>query len=93
MMSKIVKTNDGFTFNLVTDGQKKWFVLECPECGEMLQMTDAMLDGTEPMYHDDKRHKSSLCCFGPAFKIGASLLSAMQVNMLFEGSPFTKENG
>ena len=98
-MSQIIKTNEGYEFNYVTEPKKdgdakKYFILRCPDCEENLVMTAEMLDGQIPMRHESKKFPDSFCTFGrKAFPIGASLVAAIQANRLMEyGSPFTNLN-
>lgn len=52
-MSKIVDTQVG-RFRQVSDGDKKWFLWECPKCKSWAGMSDEQWDG-----------KVSVVCSGP----------------------------
>ena len=89
-MSQIVETNDGLKFNCVTNGKSKWFILECPVCAEKLQLTPDMLDGNVPITHESRIYPAAYCTFEWPWPLGASLVAAMQKNILFDGTPFSR---
>ena len=88
-MTQIVETNDGLKFHCVTDGNAKWFLLECPDCGEKLPLTEAMLQGTEMLVHESPNLKDHYCSFKEHKTLGQSLVAAMQANILFNATPFS----
>lgn len=91
-MTQTVTTNSGLVFSTATDGTKTWFILTCPICGERLQLTDAMLDGKEPVTHEDANYRGAFCNFGGIKTLGAELVPAMQANLLMSNrSPFDGE--
>ena len=90
-MSKLVTTADGLVFRHVRDGQKFFWMLDCPVCGEHLPLTEAMLQGEEPTFHTSLKHKSSYCEFGYEQRLGADLVAAMQVKLINSEPPTHEE--
>lgn len=79
-MSEIIDTQLG-RFRRVTDGERKWFLFECPTCKEWQQLSDAQMAGVDSMY-----------CHGvfERREYGAALLATVQVAHLM-GQPVYHE--
>lgn len=91
-MSEIVKTIDGLRFNRVTDGINKYWMLECPVCGERLPLTKEMFQGNEAVVHASLKFIDTYCEFREPKPFGASLVAAMQANILFDGKPLKDQD-
>lgn len=89
-MSQLVDTEFG-QFRCVTDGGRKWFLLECPVCGEMLPMNEETLAGRSPITHESRHYPGSFCDFAGTHKLGAALLSTMQARVLTGDKPYHDE--
>lgn len=93
-MSKIVPTKLG-TFRQVVDGSRKYFLFECPKCGEWLPMTEAHLQGEESIDHltrpEEGRTFRATCEFGGKHKLGVELLATMQARVLMGEQPYDED--
>lgn len=88
-MSKVVPTKIG-RFRQVTDGDRKWFLFECPTCGEWLPMKEEHLNGSAPIDHlsrPDGDRVRMTCAFSGKHKLGIELVTTMQVRVLMDESP------
>ena len=89
-MSKLVDTKLG-QFRQVTDGVNKWFLFECPDCGEMLPMSEEILAGTAPIDHATRPPQTRLCTFRGVREFGKVLVSTMQAQIVMGYKPYHDE--
>jgi hypothetical protein len=89
-MSKLIDTDFG-QFRQVTDGTINWFLLQCPDCGEMLPIDDEMFAGEKPINHESKKFPASFCTFSGTKALGPELISKMQTDVLFGRVPYHDE--
>jgi hypothetical protein len=89
-MSKIVDTEIG-RFRQVADGQHKWFLFECPDCGEWLPMNEDVLAGRDRVVHESQKFPASYCSYGDAREFGSALIAAMQAKVLMGYKPYHDE--
>ena len=89
-MSQLVDTQLG-QFRYVTDGHKKWFLFECPDCHEMLPMDEEILAGRALVDHESRTEKARFCTFSGTRQFGIQLIAAMQAQILMGYQPYHDE--
>lgn len=89
-MSMLVDTQLG-QFRYVTDGRRKWFLFECPHCGELLPMNEATLAGDAPITHESRHYPATYCTFAGTQQLGSALVATMQANILMGYKPYHEE--
>lgn len=78
-------------FRCVTDEHGKRFLFECPACGEMLPMSEAILAGERPVTHESLRLPATFCSFQGAKEFGKALISKMQSLIMMGYKPYHDE--
>jgi len=89
-MSMLIDTDLG-QFRAVTDGDHKRFLLECPECGEMLPMTEDILAGKHPVDHESRKLPATFCTFAGVHEFGKALVCKMQSLIVMGYKPWHDE--
>ena len=89
-MSMLVDTELG-QFRYVTDGEKKWFLFQCPHCNEMLPMNEEIIAGRAPVDHESRARPGTFCTFGGTREFGKHLISTMQAQILMGYQPYHDE--
>ena len=89
-MSMLVDTDLG-QFRCVTDENGKRFLLECPDCGEMLPMSEAILAGESPIDHESRRIPAKYCTFSGVREFGKALICKMQSLIVMGYKPYHDE--
>ena len=86
-MSMLVDTELG-QFRCVTDDRKnrRW-LFECPDCHEMLPMSEDHLDRKLPIDHESRKTPGSFCSFQGTRDFGAQLVHRMQALVLMGYKP------
>lgn len=80
-MSRLIDSEIG-QFRQVEDGLIKRFLFECPDCHEMLPMTEEILSGDSPVNHESKIYGATFCSFRGKKPMGRHLIAAIQANLL-----------
>ena len=92
-MSKLIDTKLG-QFRYVTDGEKSWFLFQCPDCEELLPMPEEVLAGRAPVDHELRREgvgQAQFCSFKGTRDFGTQLISRMQAMRLMGYQPYHDE--
>lgn len=89
-MSKLVDTELG-QFRQVIDGETKRFLLECPDCKEMLPMSEEILSGKAPIDHESRVYGARFCTFSGTREFGKILISTMQSQIVMGYKPYHDE--
>jgi hypothetical protein len=79
-MSEIITTSIG-RFRRVTDGKTKWFLLECPGCGQWCTLNERQWNGTVSVDHATDGCSGS---YHETHDFGAALLAELQLRRLME---------
>jgi len=80
-MSILIDTDLG-QFRYVTDGQKKSFLFECPDCHEMLPMSEEILAGRDSIDHESMIYGGRFCTFSGVREFGKHLIVTMQAQIV-----------
>jgi hypothetical protein len=93
-MSEIITTSVG-RFRRVTDGNRKWFLWECPRCLQWSNLSEDQLAGKVSVQCGDG---VKYCGYHETHNFGAELVATMQARVLMGESPLdapdgTKEQG
>ena len=89
-MSMLVDTDLG-QFRCVTDENGKRFLFECPECGEMLPMSEDILAGESPIDHESAGNPAKFCTFSGVREFGKALIYKMQSLIVMGYKPYHDE--
>lgn len=89
-MSMLVDTELG-QFRCVSDGQNKRFLFECPDCAEMLPMSEEIFAGRAPIDHESRIHRARFCTFTGVREFGKSLITTMQAQIVMGYKPYHDE--
>jgi hypothetical protein len=89
-MSRLIDTELG-QFRCVTDGASKLFLLECPDCGEMLPMEEEILAGRKPIDHESRTMAAKCCTFQGVREFGKALICKMQSLIVMGYRPYHDE--
>ncbi|MEP6756358.1 MAG: hypothetical protein ABJA67_12715 [Chthonomonadales bacterium] len=90
-MSRLVDTKIG-TYNLVKDGNTSRWLFKCPSCGEMLPLSEAHMQGVEPIDHESRVNPARLCKFQGTREFVPDLLSVIQSRILCGYPPSRPES-
>lgn len=89
-MSMLVDTELG-QFRYVTDGPNKRFLFDCPDCHEMLPMSEEILAGRAPVDHESRIHGARFCTFAGTREFGKYLIATMQAQIVMGYKPYHDE--
>lgn len=97
-MSKIAETKLG-RFRGVTDGQKKWWLWECPDCKRWAPLSADQWEGRASVYCDNPVPSPydltpdavKPCGYHQTHEYAKELVAAVQVRLLFGEEPFTED--
>lgn len=85
-MSRIVTTKLG-RFRAVRDGEKKWWLFECPDCKAWMNLSEAQMEGRASVYCEaPKQHHYPLavyrCGYHQTHEYAKELVVTIQAAML-----------
>ena len=89
-MSEIVDTRLG-RFRRVTDGKSKWFLFECSQCKEWMPLSEAAMEGTEPVIHESADIRGTRCMYSAPQEFGKTRVATLQARRLM-GLPTAHED-
>jgi hypothetical protein len=89
-MSMLIETKLG-QFRAWTDGKVKSFLFQCPDCGEMLPMSEEVLAGIMTINHESRSRPGHKCTYSGTRDFGKTLISAMQAQILMGYKPYHDE--
>jgi hypothetical protein len=78
-------------FRCVTDGDRRRFLLECGDCGEMLPMSEEILAGIHPVDHESRKIAGTVCSFSGMREFGKTLIVKMQSLIVMGYKPYHDE--